>query len=112
MVNLPKHRDAHSGRSYEPLDEHATFRLGINYGFRGAFTEDRPLSREQYEKYSRSPRGAYFVVPPYEEYLRLYEIYSEVCRLRDDEGVNANEAAERVRSRSDAEKFKHLGPLE
>jgi hypothetical protein len=48
-----------------------------------------------------SPGGAaaYFVVPPYEEYLRLYDMYSATCRLRAT-GLSECEAAEAVRKRS------------
>ncbi len=101
-----KHRDARSKEVWEPLNEHATFRLGIDYGFRGAFTEDGPMSREQYEfLYFHTPRGAYFSAPPYEEYLRLYDAYSETCRVRAT-GLSETDAAEQVRARMDQEKSK------
>jgi hypothetical protein len=106
-----EHRDARSGEAWKPLDEHATFRLGIDFGFRGAFTRGRPLSREQYEfLYSRSPSGAYFTAPAYEEYLRLYDVYSETCRVRAT-GLSDREAAEQVRRRTDQETHKDIrGP--
>jgi hypothetical protein len=90
------HRDARSGETWAPLDEHATFRLGIDYGFRSAFTRGAPMSREEYEVASmRSSAWAYFVVPSYDEYLRLYDKYSDACRVRAT-GVSDREAAERV----------------
>jgi hypothetical protein len=90
------HRDVRSGDAWTPLDEHATFRLGINYGLRSAFTVGAPMSQQEYEwRYFHTPSGAYFAAPSYEEYLRLYDRYSETCRVRAT-GVSDREAAERV----------------
>jgi tetratricopeptide (TPR) repeat protein len=99
---MDKHRDRRSGEMGEPLDEHATRRLGIDHGFRSAFMHGQPLSRQLYEAYwlhSHGGPAAYFVVPPYEEYLRLYDMYSKACRLRAT-GLSECEAAEAVRKRS------------
>jgi hypothetical protein len=97
---MDKHRDRHSGELWEPLSEHATFRLGIDFGFRSAFTEGRPMPRDEYEFYQfHTPRWAYFNAPSYGEYLRLYDMYSETCRLRAT-GLDECEAAETVRKKS------------
>jgi hypothetical protein len=94
---MRKHRDRRSGEEWEPLGDHATFRLGINYGFRGTFERGEPISRDEYEVYlQHGSASAYFVAPPYEEYLRLYDLYSETCRLRAT-GRSEVEAAEAVR---------------
>jgi hypothetical protein len=81
---------------WEPLDEHATFRLGIDYGFRSAFMRSQPIPREEYELLL-CHAWTYFSAPPYEEYLRLYDMYSETCRLRAT-GLSGTEAAEAVRA--------------
>jgi len=95
-----KHRDRRSGEEWDALSEHATFRLGIDYGFRFEFTKGRPLPREKYEWFlHNSPQWAYFQAPPYEEYLRLYDMYSETCRLRAT-GMGETDAAEAVRKHS------------
>jgi hypothetical protein len=97
---MQKHQDRRSGKLLEPLNEHATFRLGIDYGFTSAFTRGKPMERDEYEFItSHSTAFAYFTAPPYEEYLQLYDMYSETCRLRDT-GLGEIEAAEAVRSRS------------
>jgi hypothetical protein len=97
---MNKHRDRRSGEEWEPLSEHATFRLGIDYGFCNAFTEGRPMPRNVYEFYLvNTPRWAYFIAPPYEEYLQLYDMYSKTCRLRAT-GLNEIDAAEAVRKYS------------
>ena len=62
------------------------------------------MPRDQYEFYLfNTPQWAYFIAPPYEEYLRLYDTYSRTCRLRAT-GLSECEAAEAVRGRSDEEK--------
>jgi hypothetical protein len=96
-----EHRDRRSGESWEPLSEHATFRLGIDYGFRHSFNRGQPVTQGEYEAF-RS-HSAYFVAPPYEEYLQLYDMYTETCRLRAT-GLSEIEAAEAVRRRFDQEK--------
>lgn len=97
---MNKHRDRRSGEEWEPLSEHATFRLGIDYGFRSAFTEGQPMPRDQYEFYLfNTPRWAYFIAPPYEEYLRIYDMYSITCRLRAI-GLSETESAEALRKHS------------
>ena len=94
-----KHRNRRSGELREELDEHATFRLGIDHGFRWAFTRGQPVSRDEYEFLTlHGPTFAYFSAPPYEEYLRLYDMYSKTCKLRDT-GLSECEAAEAVRKR-------------
>ena len=109
---MGKHQDRRSGELWEPLDQHATFRLGLDYGFQSAFTEGRPMPRDQYEAILyHTPRWAYFIAPPYEEYLRLYDMYSETCRLRAT-GVSANEAAEAVRRRIDPDSRRDQEPLD
>jgi hypothetical protein len=95
---MGKHRDRRTGELREPLSEHATFRLGIDYGFRPAFTEGGPMPRDTYERYRNTPQGAYFVAPPHEEYLRMYDMYLRTCKLRDM-GLDECEAAEAVRKR-------------
>src|SRR5450755_4985470 len=93
------HRDPKSGEEWEPLNEHATFRLGIDYGFRNAFKEGQPMSRAGYELMSNNGGAfAYFTAPPYEEYLRLCDMYSRTQRLRA-EGLSGIDAAEAVRKR-------------
>jgi hypothetical protein len=58
------------------------------------------VSRDEYESLlHHGSTFAYFSPPPYEEYLQLYDMYSETCRLRDT-GLSECEAAEAVRSRS------------
>lgn len=95
-----KHQDRQSGELGEPLSVDATFRLGIDYSFHSAFTEGRPMPRDEYEAYLyHSPRWAYFSAPPYEGYLRLYDMYSRTCRLRAT-GMSECEAAEAVQKRS------------
>jgi hypothetical protein len=94
-----KHRDRRSGEEWETLSEHATFRLGIDYGFRSAFEQGEPMPRDRYEFYlDHSPQWSYFRAPSYEEYLRLYDMYSETCRLRAT-GMSETDAAEAVRKR-------------
>ena len=96
---MEKHYDRLADELCEPLDEHATFRLGIDYSFRPAFTEGGPMSRDRYEFIGfHTPQWAYFTAPPYEEYLRLYDMCSETCRLRAT-GLSGVEAAEAVRTR-------------
>src|ERR1700733_12311226 len=96
---MRKHRDRQSGEEWEPLDEHATFRLDINYGFRWTFERGQPISQDEYEGLlHHGPAFAYFSAPPYEEYLRLYDLYSETCRLRAT-GLSEVAAAEAVRRR-------------
>ena len=97
---MGKHQDRRSGELWEPLTEHATFRLGIDYGFRDAFTEGRPIPPDAYESYLNTPRWAYFRAPSYERYLRFYDMYSATCRLRAT-GLSEIEAAEAVRRRFD-----------
>lgn len=99
MMN--KHR-GQSGEEWEPLDEHATFRLGIDYAWRWAFVKGQPMSRDEFEVYkgTASISFGYGGPPPYDEYLRLYDMYSETCRLRA-KGVSACDAAEAVRGRID-----------
>jgi len=110
---MDKHQDRRSGEMWEPLDEHATFRLGIDYGVRFAFTEGRPMPRDRYE--FTAFRVGYGAAPPYEEYLRLYDMYSRTCRLRAT-GLSETDAAEAVRKRNlpdryplDEASFKKLG---
>jgi hypothetical protein len=114
-ATMGKQRDRRPSPS-EPLSAHATFQLGIDYSFRNAFGEGRPMPRETYESYlDHSSQWAYFVAPPYEEYLRMYDMYSRTCRLRDA-GLSECEAAEAVRNRRmpdlyplDAASFDRLG---
>jgi hypothetical protein len=97
-MNRPS--DHQSGEEFEPLDEHATYRLGIDYGLRSAFAPDKPLARQEYDSMWRfGLAGAYFGPPPYEEYLRLWDMYSRTCRLRAT-GLGGTDAAEAVRKRS------------
>jgi hypothetical protein len=79
---MDKHRDRQSGEWWEPLDEHATFQIGIDYGFRSAFTRGAPLSQAEWEAYTSHGPAAYARAPSYEEYLKLYDKYSDVCRTR------------------------------
>jgi hypothetical protein len=65
------------------LDKDAIEKLHVDYGFRSAFMgRSEPLSWEQYDSsfcHSGGP-GAYFMVPPYEGYLRLFEKYKGIIR--------------------------------
>lgn len=109
---MNKHRDRRSGEEWESLSEHATFRLGIDYGFRSAFEAGGPMPRDKYEVLlNRSPTFAYFAAPPYEEYLRLYDMYSETCRLRA-RGLSEVEATEAVRRRIDPDSLIDQKPLD
>ncbi len=59
------------------LNEYAFGQLHDNYGLRHAFMGKEPMSREEYEGiyvYGGGP-AAYFMAPPYEEYLKLFEKY-------------------------------------
>jgi hypothetical protein len=106
------HRDRRSGEVWDQLDEHATFRLGIDHGFAEAFIRGQPLSQDEYEFLtSHSPSFAYFVAPPYEGYIRLYDMYSRTCRLRAT-GLSECEAAEAVRKRSLPDLFPLDGAFE
>lgn len=110
-MDTNKHRDARSGELWEALDEHGTSRLGINYGLRGAFTRGGPMPQKEYEPlYLGGPSGAYFTAPSYQEYLLLYDRYSEACRARA-KGLSDREAAEAVQRRIDGEKYKYEPPL-
>jgi hypothetical protein len=63
------------------------------------------VSLDEYERYVYSPFNAYGAVPSsYEEYLRLYDRYSETCRLRAT-GLSETDAAEAVRKLSLAELY-------
>jgi hypothetical protein len=103
---MNKHRDRRSGEEWEPLDQHATFRLGIDYAWRWAFEHGQLMSRDHYEslRLHGGPSFGYGGAPPYEEYLRLYDMYSRACKLRAT-GMSANEAAEAVRKHSLPDRF-------
>src|SRR5262249_43623303 len=73
--SIGRHRDHRTGEEWNPLDEHGLHQLGIAVSLARVFTDGRLLSREEYELLSASPGStfAYTYVPPYHEYLRLYD---------------------------------------
>jgi hypothetical protein len=88
---MHKHRDRRSGEEWEPLSDYATSRLGIDWAWRWAFVRGRPMSRDEYESHRSSLNFGYRGQPSYEEYLRLYDMYSETCRRRAS-GMSEGEA--------------------
>ncbi len=74
-----------SGDVKQTIDEDAFGQLHVDYGLRHAFMESEPMSWQRYDGlyfHSGGP-GAYFMVPSYEEYLRLFDKYKNIIRERE-----------------------------
>src|SRR5262245_13917765 len=68
------------GDPERPLHQVAFNELRVDWSLRDAFARDVPLTREEYmNRYVLPSSGAvaYRITPSYEEYLKLFERYSE-----------------------------------
>jgi hypothetical protein len=68
-----------------PLDQAAFDTLRVDWSMRDAFARDEPLAREEYMNRFFLPSygaAAYRITPSYEEYLKLFELYTQARKSR------------------------------